>query len=235
MSKLLTLYEAMYCPPDTYDGPEVDQFYRPWGFTIYRTSYEPAEESDMQWKALIAKIKEQAAAEIDLYARPDVNHIVPRLKELFFIDEQSDPDLLSGKSIPELRVLHLDKARAESAAHSREEYFNQPATWPGPDLFLLADADVLEGVTKDPYFWIKCVYALHDELEKSRPRNSRYRPPSPDGWFRMTTNSIVDLCCDLYDCDWRNLPPEVSIVGGVVLYNGELTGADPANGTSSGK
>ncbi|RCG11071.1 hypothetical protein B1145_07790, partial [Enterococcus faecium] len=42
-------------------------------------------------------------------------------------------------------------------------------TYPGPELFLLADDEVLEGVTRDAYFWIKCVLAEFDEQMERNP------------------------------------------------------------------
>lgn len=152
-TKLESLLAATLWPsPLTRNLPsqDVDLDYRSFGFLIYRTSYEPTETSDMQWKTLLAKISEQALAEIGLYQKSGEEQVAARLVKLFSIDPVSDPALLEGKSRAEIRHIHLRRARAAEEPGASED---QPVpVWPGENLFLLADAEVLEGVTKDPFF-----------------------------------------------------------------------------------
>lgn len=226
MSKLPGLFEATWIPPDDHlhrDIGDLDQYYRPWGFTIYRTSYEPAEASDTHWQALLAKIKSQVATELDSHTESGDENMTSRLKISFFLNHQSDPVLLGGKSAPELRVLHLGRQQeGRVKPGGGEGYLPSPPTWPGSGLFLLADAEVLESPNRYSYPWVKCVIANHDvELARNPPKNNRMPNAAPDGWFRMTTSSIVELCMDLQDCDWKTLPPVAP--QNSEMYEGERT------------
>jgi hypothetical protein len=243
---------STWLPPVDYDDSAQDDeelYYRPWGFTIYRTSYQPPDATSAQWETLCAKIVEQMKAEIDRRAKPGEEQLAARLKNAFFLRKQSDPNLWQDKSVPELRVLHLRDARAQGEApegplfpedeegHENDDEDMKPRfafkTYPHPELFLLADAEVLEGPSRDGYFWIKCVFAEFDEYLERNPLFDRSQISSPDGWFRMTTYSVVDLCLDMPGYQTVDLPPQISREWDI--YNGELTGVNPADSMCSGK
>lgn len=250
-SRLHDLLMSTWLPPPDYDDDQDDQdlYYKPWGFTIYRTSYQPPDVTGAQWEALCAKIVEQMKAEIDLHAEPGEEQLAARLKNAFFLRKQSDPNLWQDKSIPELRALHMREARAQGDApegplfpEDEEPYEDdyedmKPRfafkTYPGPELFLLADAEVLEGPTRDAYFWIKCVLAEFDEQMERNPLFDRSAISCTDGWFRMTTHSVVDLCLEMPHYQMVELPPQISREWNI--YNGELTGINPADSMCSGK
>jgi hypothetical protein len=167
--------------------------------------------------------------------------LASRLKELFVIDPWSDPELLAGKSRPEIRELHMRRVHAEDEARAAGKDKPVPV-WPGRDFFLLADAEVLNVVSNDPFFWVKCVAGDHDEEEAKRRIVDPRRLPAIklphviEGWFRMTTRSVVDLCEDLRNCDFGYLPPPQSDQWrDLLIYNGELFGLNPEDAMCSGK
>lgn len=235
-SKLRAILDSAFRPPDGTSwtqGDDVSHFYRNWGFTIYRTAYGPA--TDQQWSTLLAKINEQVLDEIDTYSKPgpggreeaqenEENAIADQLRGLFRLDPRSDVTLLGDKGINEVRAVYKDQA-TQSSPEDLPLMHDSGAQ----RIFLLADADVLEGVDRDAYFWVKCVEADHED----RPvRNTRMGPPWL-GWMKMTTRSVVDLSYELPVRDLENISPGRG--GDSKVYNGELTGMSLEHKTCSGK
>ncbi|KAK8069899.1 hypothetical protein PG994_006515 [Apiospora phragmitis] len=120
---------------------EDDAFHLTWGFTLYRTEYGGS--SEQRWQALVAKIQAQVADKLaprpesggdgdgdDDEGRPETRAALLRL---FRLDARSDPGLLQGKSMDEVRALFWDRVRA-----------NVPEPMPPQQcVFLLANKDVL--------------------------------------------------------------------------------------------
>ncbi|KAI6777774.1 uncharacterized protein J7T54_002876 [Emericellopsis cladophorae] len=183
----------------------------------------------MHLETLLAKIMAHAPTEIDLYLPLGEERVAARLRDLLFLDQLSDPALLGGKSSADVWQVRMRRTGPEIKG-------GVETTWPDPRLFLLADTEVLEALNRYPFFWVRCVDAEHDEeTEKSLTRNSRVRSSVVDGWFRMTTRSIVDLCQELRHCDGGSLTPQVWRWEDALLYNGKLTGSNLASAVSSGK
>lgn len=232
MARLDQLLEAMMQPPPEKRHcrllePE-DLDYRTWGFSIYRTSYLPTEASDKQWETPLARISEQIEVEIRPYPGEEV--LADRVKGLLFLDPVSDASLLEGKSRADVREVHMRRVRAEEAGGGGDGEPDCVPVWPGRHYFLLADAEVLDGVSKDLFSWIKCVTADHDEEERERRSGKSNLFPlirvsyAIEGWCRMTTRSIVDFCTEICDEDISDLPPHAQMWGNVLIYDGEETG-----------
>ncbi|KAF6787070.1 hypothetical protein CMUS01_16474 [Colletotrichum musicola] len=221
------LLENCYRPPDgtyTRAGDDVSQYWRNWGLAIYRTAYGPA--TDAQWRTLVDKINAQAVDEIEGYAEGEED-VATKLKSLFVLDARSDPALLADKTMDELREMH--KRGREDLPEPIRNASNQRA-------FLLADADVLEGVDRDPYFWVKCVEVDYVERPPGRGRAAFAAAPW-FGWMRMTTHSVVDLCADMPFRELASIgsPSRVLPDGQVHVYNGELNGMPLTDEMCSGK
>ncbi|KAI8235131.1 hypothetical protein K4K55_004445 [Colletotrichum sp. SAR 10_96] len=138
----------------------MSEYYRSWGFTIYRTAYGPA--TDAQWRTLLDKIRAQAVSEIDGYVETGEEDVAAQLKSVFVLDARSDAALLADNTMDEVREIYKQAAVASrSSVDDDDNNENQslPVMHDEPKqrAFLLADDEVLEGVNRDPYFWVKCV------------------------------------------------------------------------------
>lgn len=163
-------------PPDgTYGGPGTpeswwDQFNINWGFTIYRTFY--GQGSDEQWRKLLLKITSGAKHEIEaLNGGPDRALAETKVQNLFQIDAQSDPSL-EGKTMEEMRQLHLDKWGGPPASTAIRSW----------RVFLLADERVLAGSELEV---INVVAADYDPIA-AVPRSWRAGPQRWFGWVTST-------------------------------------------------
>ncbi|KAF6837665.1 hypothetical protein CMUS01_04935 [Colletotrichum musicola] len=229
VTHLTILLESCFRPADGTSwaaGDDVSEHYNSWGFTIYRTAYGPS--TDAQWRTLLDKIRAQVDSEIECYDA-DEEEVVAKLKSLFVLDARSDAALLADKTMAEVREVH------KRSSSSNDDGPNDRA-------FLLADAEVLEGVDRDPYFWVKCVEADFTEEElaeavlvASGGRGRAGFAAGPwFGWMKMTTRSVVDLCAEMPFRDLASIAPG-AMTAGEVVYNGELTGSSLTSKMSSGK
>ncbi|KAJ3956539.1 hypothetical protein N0V92_006911 [Colletotrichum tropicale] len=213
-------------------GDDVSGYYRSWGFTIYRTAYGPA-ATDAQWCTLLDKIRAQAVSEIDGYVEAGEEDVAAQLKSFFTMDE----------------VREIYKQAAVASRGSVDDDDNNknqslPVTHDEPNqrAFLLADAEVLEGVNRDPYFWVKCVEADFAERclsEADRDTGARGRGRAAagtwSGWMKMTTRSVVDLCAEMQVRDLASIGPGARAADERSVYNGELTGSSLTSKMSRGK
>ncbi|KAF6822757.1 hypothetical protein CPLU01_11797 [Colletotrichum plurivorum] len=236
VTHLTIILESCFRPPDGTSwtaGDDVSEHYYSWGFTIYRTAYGPS--TDAQWHTLLDKIRAQVASEIECYDAGE-EEVVAKLKSLFVLDACSDATLLADKTMHELREVH--KRRNSS----NDDDNNLPLMRDGPTerAFLLADAEVLEGVDRDPYFWVKCVEADFTEeglAEAARGARSRaaFAAGVWTGWMKMTTRSVVDLCAEMPFRDLASIAPRTMVPSERPVYNGELTGSSLTSKMSSGR
>ncbi|KAJ5057730.1 hypothetical protein J3E74DRAFT_430759 [Bipolaris maydis] len=80
-------------------------FLQPRGFTIYRTYYGPG--SDQQWDELIQAITIGAKDAIREKTKfTDDPAMIAKVEELFKQDTRSDPTVLEGLTLEEVRQLH---------------------------------------------------------------------------------------------------------------------------------
>ncbi|KXH30270.1 hypothetical protein CSIM01_12625 [Colletotrichum simmondsii] len=248
ISKLLAILKSNFRPPAGTSwtaGDDVSEFYRSWGFTTYRTAYGPA--TDVQWRILLDKIRAQVASEIDCYVEAGEEDVAAKLKSLFVLDARSDAALLADKSMDEVRMIYKQAAVASCSSGDHIDNHNNQSLplmhdSPNQRAFLLADAEVLEGVDRDPYFWIKCVKADFAEGDLAEADSApaapwgRYRAVRPwSGWMKMTTRSVVDLCAEMPVRDLADIAPGARVADEMPVYNGELTGSSLTSKMSSGK
>ncbi|KAK1641046.1 hypothetical protein BDP81DRAFT_390356 [Colletotrichum phormii] len=247
-SKLPTILKNSFRPPACTSwtaGDDVSEYYRGWGFTIYRTAYGPA--TDAQWRTLLDEIRDQVISEIDCYVEAGEEDLAAQLKSLFVLDTRSDAALLADKTMGEVREIYKQAAVASRSSGDDDDNDNSQSLplmgdSPNQRAFLLADAEVLEGVDRDPYFWVKCVeadFAEGDLAEAYRALASRGRGRAAagmwSGWMKMTTRSVVDLCTEMPVCDLASIAPGARSADKMPVYNGELTGSSLTSKMSSGK
>ncbi|KAF6788761.1 hypothetical protein CSOJ01_14942 [Colletotrichum sojae] len=231
VTHLTMILESCFRPPDGTSwtaGDDVSEHYYSWGFTIYRTAYGPS--TDAQWRTLLDKIRAQVVSEIKCYDAGE-EEVVDKLKSLFVLDARSDADLLADKTMAEVREVH------KRSSSSNDDDNDLPLMRDGPNerAFLLADAEVLEGVDRDPYFWVKCVEADFSEAARRARRRAAFAAGVWTGWMKMTTRSVVDLCAEMPFRDLASIAPGAMIPSERPVYNGELTGSSLTSKMSSGK
>ncbi|EQB43439.1 hypothetical protein CGLO_17894 [Colletotrichum gloeosporioides Cg-14] len=248
ISILLAILKGSFRPPAGTPwtvGDDVSEYYRSWGFTIYRTAYGPA--TDAQWLTLLDKIRAQAVSERDGYVEAGEEDVAPLLKSLFLLDARSDAALLADKTMDEVREIFKQAAVASRSSGDENNNDNRqsvPLMHDGPNqrAFLLADAEVLEGVDRDSYFWVRCVevdFAERDLAKTDGAPGARGRGRAAagvwSGWMKMTTRSVVDLCAQMLVRDLASIAPGARAADERPVYNGELTGSSLMSKMSSGK
>ncbi|KAF4875203.1 hypothetical protein CGCSCA1_v005724 [Colletotrichum siamense] len=226
-------------------GDDMSEYHRSWGFTIYRTAYGPATNS--QWRILLDKIRSQAVSEINGYVEAGEKDVAAQLKSLFVLDARSDAALLADKTMDEVREIYKHAVVASCSSGDDDNSDNSqslPLMHDGPNqrAFLLADAEVLEGVDRDPYFWVKCVDADFAERDFAKTngalgprRRGRAAAGVWSGWMKMTTRSVVGLCAEMLVRDLASIAPGARAADERPVYNGELTGSSLTSKMSSGK
>jgi hypothetical protein len=155
--------------------------YRNWGFTIYRTAYDPP--SEQAWQRLLQTIQTRAYEEAlsITYSAPDD----PEFQEiwsLFRLDARSDAALAG---------LDMEQLRSVYDAGNGGEPMN--ADYPTHRVFLLADDEVLADVGADI---VKCVDANYRAADYAS-QNPRLGGQRYFGWMPMKAGSAAEL--------WTNL------------------------------
>ncbi|KAK2743694.1 hypothetical protein CKAH01_18386 [Colletotrichum kahawae] len=243
ISKLPAILKGCFRPPDGTEwiaGDDVSAYYRSWGFTIYRTAYGSA--TDAQWRTLLDKIRVQVVSEIDCYVEAGEADVAAQLKSLFVLDARSEAALLADKTMDEVREIYKQAAVASRSSgddddNNNSQFLPLMRDSPNQRAFLLADAEVLEGVDRDPYFWVKCVEADFAESDLAEAAQGRGIAAAGlwSGWMKMTTRSVVDLCAEMPVRDLAIIAPGAMNADERPVYNGELTGSSLKSKMSSGK
>lgn len=193
--------------------PENFKYYRNWGFTIYRTYYNP--ESDKHWDMLLDALKRQTYLALGSYDdddeyRNDVERRfglnkrgsyqdyqdqdeylddLKRLKKRFHLDPREDPSLLDGLDVRRLREVCLDEhPEAEKTMAGRLFRF-----------VLVADEAVLKGIAKSEFF-VKAVSYDWTEIWDYW------------GWMRIPTGYLLEL--------WHSLMMSGFNLNGVLCFDG---------------
>ncbi|KAF4833831.1 hypothetical protein CGCTS75_v003638 [Colletotrichum tropicale] len=247
ISTLLAILKSSFRPPAGTSwtaGDDVGEYYYSWGLTVYRTAYGPA--TDAQWRTLLDKIRAQAVSEIDGYVETGEKDVAAQLKSLFVLDARSDAALLADKTMDEVREIYKQAAVASRGSvddddNNKNQSLPVMHDEPNQRAFLLADAEVLEGVNRDPYFWVKCVEAdfaesCLSEAERNTGGRGKGRAAAGtwSGWMKMTTRSVVDLCAEMPVRDLASIAPGARAADERSVYNGELTGSSLTSKMSSG-
>ncbi|KAK1525924.1 uncharacterized protein CCOS01_08342 [Colletotrichum costaricense] len=247
ISKLPAILKICFRPPAGTSwtaGGDVSEFYGSWSFTIYRTAYGPG--TDAQWRTLLDKIRAQDVFEIECYLEAGEEDVAAQLKSLFVLDARSDAALLANKTMEEVREIYKQAVVASRRSAAGRDTLNSKSLSRSLPLMhdslnqralLLADAEVLEGVGRDPYFWVKCVEAdLAKENSAPAAHGGSHRAAvGPwSGWMKMTTRSVVDLCAEMPVRDLASIAPGARAADEMPMYNGELTGSSLTSKMSSG-
>ncbi|KAH6613023.1 hypothetical protein C7974DRAFT_444495 [Boeremia exigua] len=172
------MLEKLYEFPDRVLQPDEDrdQFLVPWGFTIYRTFYGPG--SDDQWSKLLQTITTGTKYRLSIMDGGEDTVVTTKLLELLHLDARSDPTLLDGLTLEDVRKVYINGTGGQPM-----NVANDP--W---RVFFLADAQVLQ----DPELGLlKVVAAEYDP-------DAGYRHPQKFfGWITMPSATVVDLWDEL--------------------------------------
>ncbi|OAL04191.1 hypothetical protein IQ06DRAFT_199246, partial [Phaeosphaeriaceae sp. SRC1lsM3a] len=165
---------------------------RNWGFTVYRTSYEPSTEE--QWQRFLEKVQTHAYKQtLEVADASENDPYFLQIWSLFRIDARSHP-ALAGLGLDELRRLYNSgdggpPVNADLRSHR---------------VFLVADDDVLSDVDT---FTVKCVEADY-EASNHIPRNARLGRQRYFGWMPMKAGYIVQLWKELETFPFETIAPQ---------------------------
>ncbi|KAJ3454439.1 hypothetical protein MRS44_018333 [Fusarium solani] len=154
--------------------PDNFQYYCQWGFTIYRTYYDP--QSDKYWNMLLGALKQQTRLAFGYYEdEEDVEEEVDqgdvqRLKELFHLNPREDASLLDGLDVHGIRALCKNEESDDKRAMGDKVY----------DFVLLADESVLKDIARGEFI----VKAISLEWCEGFPGW---------GWMRIPTGYLLQL------------------------------------------
>ncbi|CEI63521.1 hypothetical protein FVEN_g6653 [Fusarium venenatum] len=89
--------------------PDNFQYYRRWGFAIYRMYCGP--DSDKHWNMLLDALRRQTMLAFGCFEDDEESDQgdVQRLKELFFLDAREDPVLPDGLDVAGIREFYKNK------------------------------------------------------------------------------------------------------------------------------
>jgi hypothetical protein len=160
-------------------GTDMTVYDSVWGFTVYRTAYEPA--SELKWQALLDDIRADVVEQFNgRDGKYQADHTTQRILSLFHLDIRSDPAVLDGLNMDDLRKVYKD------------------ADWKERKFFLLVDQEVLDAPRKKPdkigyKSWVKCVDVEYLASDWDNPRNKRAGPQVCFGWMKLATSCVPQL------------------------------------------
>jgi hypothetical protein len=184
-----TFLEGLWRAPDgtfSPSGADLTVYDSVWGFTVYRTAYRPSSEE--QWQALLDDIR---ADVVEQMTGPDGKYqadpTAQRMISLFRLDTRSDPAVLDGLNLDDLRTVYKDEVEGRPMNADRKER----------KLFLLVDHEVVNAPRKNPdeigyKSRIKCVdveYVASNHVG----RNPRAGPQIYFGWMKLATRCVPQL------------------------------------------
>ena len=167
---------------ESIEQSKLDDYLQPWGFTIYRTYYGPG--SDEQWDKLLQKIATSVKHRLDAHRGSNEDPaMIAKAEELFRLDARSDPAVLDGLTLEEVRQLYHDGTGGQPLNKDK-----------GPwRIFILVDADVL---ASPELGMIKCVAADYDAVA-AVPKNPRFGQQRYYGWLTMSSERVLSLWFEL--------------------------------------
>jgi hypothetical protein len=185
VSQIQDMLEDCYSYPNRAIMPEEDreQFLLPWGFIIYRTFYGPG--SDERWAKLLQTITTGVESGLNRMDGARDTAATAKVLGLFKLDARSDPALLAGLTLEDVRKLYLEGGPGVQLTNMD----NGP--W---RLFLLADAEVLGEA--DPGL-LKVVEGDYDPADRV-PKNTRCGPQRYFGWITMSSTTVAELWQELF-------------------------------------
>lgn len=190
---LKQMIDRVWCPPrgsklgrEGWKNPNNFQYYRKWGFTIYRTYYG----NDENWQALLYSLRHQTKLAFGTFEDDkEIDQDVRRkLQESFYLDVRDDPSPLDGLDVRGLREFCNAEKLKETEVVEKGGQKLRVSTRPREsqamadhlfNFILLADEAVLKDIEKGEFI-IKAVSLLWDG-------NSGW------GWMRIPTGSLLEL------------------------------------------
>jgi hypothetical protein len=96
-------------------GEDLEQFLQPWGSTIYRTFYGP--RSDERWAKLLQTITAGVGSGLNEMNGAEDTAATAKVLGLFKLNARSDPALLAGLALEDVRKLYLEGGWGWGSAH----------------------------------------------------------------------------------------------------------------------
>lgn len=192
----------MLCEPS--DVGEGDYF-RIWGWTIYRTAYGPS--TGQRWDEMLRTIQTHAYKELlEMTDTTERDAGFQHIWSLFRLDARSDP-ALDGLDMDQLRLRFNEGHGGQPVNTGRRSH----------QAFLVADEGILSDVDDST---IKCVDARY-RAEEHIPRNTRMGGQRYFGWMPMRAVRVVDLWERLNVFDLERIAPLT--IGGshLIVWNGD--------------
>ena len=146
----------------------LEEYFRPFGYTIYRTAYDEDDPGqDQAWESLLKRLDADFKLEISntFSSRQHIEserQDTEKLKSLATFDGRSDATFLNGCSVEKLRTIF--EAGVGGVPLN--------ADVPRFKYFLFADKEVLDGVAHGES-WVKIAEVLYDDAQydtKNHPR-----------------------------------------------------------------
>jgi hypothetical protein len=204
------LEQLLFLPEDEVfpAGTDFTPYYRPWGFTIYRTAYEGSSEE--HWHSLLDLIRTAVTKEITVNQGVDqTDPTAQQVMSLFRLDARSDPAVMDGLNIEETRKVYEQAIGGEP----------MNANWKERRVFLLVDDEVIleygsmaGKIGHKP--WIKCVEPYYVDSDHI-PRNTWLGPRRYFGFMKMRASGVAGLWSLLYTRWLSEIAPRT--VGGAHL------------------
>ncbi|KAM3491136.1 hypothetical protein MY3957_005618 [Beauveria namnaoensis] len=161
-----------------------EEYFRPFGYTIYRTSYDDP-GLDQAWERLLNRLDSDFKLEISntLSRRQHIEserQDTEKLISLVKFDARSDAAVLNGCSVEQLRTIF--QSRVGGAPLNIDV--------PGFKYFLFADKEVLDAVARGEN-WVKIAEVLYDNSEHNTENHPRLRCKQTYwGWMKVATGSL---------------------------------------------
>ncbi|KAM0354958.1 hypothetical protein ACHAPU_000799 [Fusarium lateritium] len=183
--------------------PENFKYYRPWGYTIYRTYY--GSETDKHWETLLYSLKAQTNLALGFYDRRDnpeeldrfegtrlfwpvvfkdegeLQEEVSRIRRLFQLETREDVSCLDGTNIHQLRELCLGELLTMEKTMVGHEF----------NIVLVADKAVFDDIARGESI-VKVVKFDWTDVDDDW------------GWMKIASGYLLELwhtlmCCQVFD------------------------------------
>ncbi|KAK1836522.1 hypothetical protein QBC39DRAFT_378071 [Podospora conica] len=217
-----------------------------WGFTLYRTDYDPPHEP--QWIALVNALNQATLAEIcnneppydeltgELLPAPPADapqnlQLLHQVCSAFHLDVRSNQELYGDADLNALRKIHLDELRHEHGVRTPPRDGGEPQLAAPVEkfVFLLADAEDLADGRREG--WVKAVDAKYEAKQHESGRRARQHYW---GWMKMELGACRVLWSDVKMMGEMSevAPPSYEGARAAGVYEG-MTASDSGAGPMS--
>ncbi len=182
---------AYHAPKGVPNRGRSEEYFVPFGYTIYRTAYDNAAQ-DQVWEFLLERLDADLKQDIT-HTFSSRQHIeserqnTEKLKSLARIEGRSDQAVLNNCSVEQLRTIFENRVGGAP--------LNADAPW--FPYFLFADREVLEAAARGEH-WVKIGEVYYENLAYDTENHPRLRQKQTYwGWMKVATGSLFYTRCSL--------------------------------------